>query len=591
MVADPRLVAYHKLEGRTDAMSSSGRAGGSGRSPRESIEDKRSLRRSSIATVERSVWDDSPRSSIQSFFVARPQRQSDTPISWLPAEILCHIFEVLATDMPPRAPGGALDQVGSIGWIVVSHVCRHWREIALSMTTLWAESVGTLVAASETMLERAQGTPITLLLNHTHRDASFHTAHLHLAKALVIDVSEASYSSNVLYDVRMGLAMQPLPTLEILSVAHAFGRIPPHNFDLPPINAPSLRRISMENYFLPWSSSVLTDLSLSRTKMQIDGRPSFEEILTLLRNTPTLRRLSLKNWVSETGGLPEGEHRISLPFLMRIEIRDRPTQCITLWNALAIPASAHVVLAIDLLGVAPDTAVSVPNAIFRVLGPHYRVPHAAPFESLALTDCRGDSFLRIRALVRDKPRSAVRSPTARLSVDYWPWHSPRGITGFQHVLAAFSLHVGLSHVRALTLDCAADDDGGDAAALGWRESLEPMTALRVLEVHDRAPPSLLRALGRVDADADEAPVRVDVGRLLLPGLHTLALRPCAHRRRDEARGLAWMALYNALRQRARMNRALRKLQLFGYFRLEPATRTRTFQDELDKVVVEIDWDL
>lgn len=546
---------------------------------RNSIERKRGVfRLSALSSVERSVWEDSPRSSLQSFTVARPYRRGSGPISWLPPELLCTIFEFVASVEPPLAPGGALGQIGTLGWISLGHVCRYWRDVLLNMPALWAGAVGVLAKAAAVMLERAMDAPITLSLNDSYNDCSFHARHIFRAQTININVS----SSSILYDMRVALGAQNLPALESLSMIHAFGHIPPHNFDLPPFTAPRLKHIHMENYFVPWTAGSLSHLTLVRTRPLREGeaRPTLHEVLDLLRNSNTLRSLTIHNWVPEllrpTNAVAEPT-RVSLPFLERLELRDRTGPLVALWRSLHVSSHTRVCLCADLLGMPPEGIAGVPNAIFRVLGPHYRSSTASPLTYVSFSDCRGDSFLRIRASAAEDAPGAPR-----LSVDLWPWR-PQSAADFQNALAAFSLHLAVADVRTLKLDCpAADHDGDDRVGNGWREPLAPMARLRELEVHDAPPASLLRALG---------PERDAHGDLLFPNLRTLALRPCAHRRRDEARILPWICLYNSLRVRASRGSALRRLELNGYFRLDPPARTRVFQDELDKVVVEVEWEL
>ncbi|VDC04243.1 unnamed protein product [Peniophora sp. CBMAI 1063] len=583
MAPHVNLAAYYKLEGGVNTLPTPPMTMSSyddpTRSPRNSIERKRGVfRLSALSSIERSVWEDSPRSSLQSFTVARPNRRSGEPISWLPPELLCAIFELVAVVDPPLAPGGALGQIGTLGWISLGHVCRYWRDVLLNLPSLWAGSVGVLARAAETMLERATDAPITLSLDDSSNDCSFHARHIARAQTININVS----SSSILYDMRVALGAQDLPALETLSMIHAFGHIPPHNFDLPPFIAPRLKRVHMENYFVPWTAASLSHLTLVRTRPLREGeaRPTLQEVLDLLRNSNTLRHLTIHNWVPElirsTSAVDEPA-RVTLPFLERLEIRDRTGPLVALWKSLHVSSHTRVQLCADLLGMPPEGIAGVPNAIFRVLGPHYRSPHAPPLTHVSFSDCRGDSFLRVRASAAG---DAPESP--RLSVDLWPWR-PQSAVDFQNALAAFSLHLALADVETLLLDCpAADHDGDDIDGHGWREPLAPMRHLRTLEVHDSPPASLLRALG---------PERDAHGELLFPNLRALALRPCAHRRRDEARTLPWMCLYNSLRVRAARSTALRRLELNGYFRLDPPARTRLFQDELDKVVVEVEWEL
>ncbi|KAI0043548.1 hypothetical protein FA95DRAFT_1470995, partial [Auriscalpium vulgare] len=59
--------------------------------------------------------------------------------SILPPEVLSRVFEFLALAHPYRHDVDATRGGSSprLGWIVVSHICRHWRQVAVDDTSLW----------------------------------------------------------------------------------------------------------------------------------------------------------------------------------------------------------------------------------------------------------------------------------------------------------------------------------------------------------------------------------------------------------------------------------------------------------------------
>ncbi|KIM41189.1 hypothetical protein M413DRAFT_28251 [Hebeloma cylindrosporum] len=68
------------------------------------------------------------------------RRNTASPINRMPAEILTSIFDALQDhykfdDLFPPATPIELDNAHS--WMVITHVCRHWRNVALSTPTLW----------------------------------------------------------------------------------------------------------------------------------------------------------------------------------------------------------------------------------------------------------------------------------------------------------------------------------------------------------------------------------------------------------------------------------------------------------------------
>ncbi|KAI0277169.1 hypothetical protein BGY98DRAFT_901925, partial [Russula aff. rugulosa BPL654] len=84
------------------------------------------------------------------------RRNTLVPISGLPPEILARVFHVLVHEEPP------FSRRRNLGWIRVTHVCRHWRQVALDDSSLWARISGTQANTKwiSEMLARAKNAPL-----------------------------------------------------------------------------------------------------------------------------------------------------------------------------------------------------------------------------------------------------------------------------------------------------------------------------------------------------------------------------------------------------------------------------------------------
>jgi hypothetical protein len=82
-------------------------------------------------------------------------RNTLVPISALPPELLSRIFHFHACLEPPQQ---------RLGWIVATHVCQHWRQVALNDPLLWAQITGFEPRARWTseILVRAQNAPLII---------------------------------------------------------------------------------------------------------------------------------------------------------------------------------------------------------------------------------------------------------------------------------------------------------------------------------------------------------------------------------------------------------------------------------------------
>ena len=85
------------------------------------------------------------------------------PISVLPPEILARVFHLLVREEMP------LFGIENMGWIKVTHVCGHWRQVALDDSSLWAKIWGIPVHTKliSEMLARAKDLPLDIELLYT----------------------------------------------------------------------------------------------------------------------------------------------------------------------------------------------------------------------------------------------------------------------------------------------------------------------------------------------------------------------------------------------------------------------------------------
>ncbi|KAI0316917.1 hypothetical protein OF83DRAFT_1059563, partial [Amylostereum chailletii] len=88
----------------------------------------------------RRALDDEIEALLTSLARVRHRRNALAPVHTLPSEILLKIFGQLSVDWAPRKGNGSRGEPSFVlGWIRVTHVCRHWREVALFAPTLWSD--------------------------------------------------------------------------------------------------------------------------------------------------------------------------------------------------------------------------------------------------------------------------------------------------------------------------------------------------------------------------------------------------------------------------------------------------------------------
>lgn len=277
------------------------------------------------------------------------------PIHTLPAETLATIFVDAATTWQEHASS-----------FVISHVCRHWRNTALSLPALWARihicSTSETLEIIELLIERSQSHPLDILI-HLNKwqihgwelgesDSDEETSNDHYNtlrnQMALVSVTVSRWRKLAIYDATHHLYSRVLghlenaaaPTLETLDVqCHAdikgifegsidFGRV----FEFFHGGAPKLREIAVRGLscYVPRCPSLaelrLDDLDFSHAYWQIEQLPSLVE-LHLTGETLTLH--------GHEGPV------ISLPHLRSLRVQLWEDHIISLVHSLQAPALEH----------------------------------------------------------------------------------------------------------------------------------------------------------------------------------------------------------------------------------------------------------
>ncbi|KAI0038403.1 hypothetical protein FA95DRAFT_1474257, partial [Auriscalpium vulgare] len=88
------------------------------------------------------------------------------PVSRLPPELLCRVFsDLVGLELEDRRPVDGFPS--TMPWIRLSHVCRHWRDVALNDPAFWGDLILPLPPQwADAILSRSQGTPLSLSGGH-----------------------------------------------------------------------------------------------------------------------------------------------------------------------------------------------------------------------------------------------------------------------------------------------------------------------------------------------------------------------------------------------------------------------------------------
>ncbi|TEB24958.1 hypothetical protein FA13DRAFT_1738769 [Coprinellus micaceus] len=263
------------------------------------------------------------------------------PISRLPPEILSEIFLI------HRSRVVKYDQEEDLSWIGITHVCRHWRAVGLSCTTLWSSVTFVNCASVEAMLSRSGTSPLSLNFTDQSRLSRYATFVDALPKALsrghrpqLRSLKLHDIDSRVLRSVILFCA-QGVPLLEDLSL-HCND-----SFVWPPIDVRSLRNVAPTLKFLrlsrcsiPWNSlplsTLLVKLALVAPSDDNSCRPSSGNFASSMKELSCLEILVLDGYLPSDAYPLSPEPVLTLAQLRTLELTDSAEYVASLLRAVSI---------------------------------------------------------------------------------------------------------------------------------------------------------------------------------------------------------------------------------------------------------------
>ena len=278
------------------------------------------------------------------------RRNTLAPISLLPPEILVRVFHSLALDEPP------ISSEENSGWIRTTHVCRHWRQVALDDSSLWAKisRIGSELDSSliSEMLARARNAPLEI------------DVYINLIPGL----DPVGLFPSHLSHTRV-LRLHRVPEYDCEGVREIFNREAPalEHFELEAIRfsdlttfqdhggttlfkgqAPKLQSFCISQVCIPWSfipRGQLTQLKIIlATEMphEDEDLPSLgnaREFFDLLVNCPALEILVLELCLPRDLSQSSQDRTVHLPHLSRMCVRDSSFGVTNLLKMLRLPSN------------------------------------------------------------------------------------------------------------------------------------------------------------------------------------------------------------------------------------------------------------
>ncbi|KAG1842027.1 hypothetical protein DFJ58DRAFT_916319 [Suillus subalutaceus] len=290
----------------------------------------------------RAEIDDDLAAITESMRILRFRRNGLAPISGLPNEILTVIFEYLEEE--ERLDG--YDSRDIPACVAVTHVCRHWRNVAIECPTLWRFISSSSPFWLDVMLERSKEIPLIVKYSiPMPLEYCLEKVLPHLPRIEYLEFRPWSCDVGQVMDL---LSSQPAPMLKTFK----FWARDPVFLPTGPISGPIfrgqvplLRDVEVDYCDLSWSLCTFGGL---RT-LRVQGAP-LPDLLSALRCMPALEQLTLESIeCNETMLFDE----VPLARLEHIKL------CATSFQT-AILVFAHLALPVD---------VKVSLRLFSIQGP------------------------------------------------------------------------------------------------------------------------------------------------------------------------------------------------------------------------------
>ncbi|KZV70313.1 hypothetical protein PENSPDRAFT_651591 [Peniophora sp. CONT] len=253
------------------------------------------------------------------------------PIHRLPSELLGRIFHSTINTIQYR---NLQAHSGHRYSHSLSHVCRRWRALALSMGTLWTTLHTDMPGAVWSVyLDRSQGSLIEIVgpwprSPEVHSRAEDLVANFHRLKELGLGLHDNDMPIGPLHDNDMAIGAlaylrtalaDNAPNLQNLSLGagSGIGIWDPFLVDFIVHRAPALRVLYLNNIYFPWGASLphLESLHLGMStrggqSRNPDASHTFDDVLRTLQSAPNLSNLVIigdcvftppeRSWTSET---------------------------------------------------------------------------------------------------------------------------------------------------------------------------------------------------------------------------------------------------------------------------------------------------
>lgn len=273
--------------------------------------------------------------------VLKTRRNTYARISRLPNELFVGIFTILQ--------GNDYDDVNIREWHHVTHVCRHWRRVALEAAILWTKPPTDLHDYTLAMLERSRTSPLQIDMSLTTSKATCTAILDHIGRVESLIIEQSQPGLQHFQRSLLGLAQEAsfLKTLEITQDLGSLGAA--FRLSTPVIHQlPSLKTLWLANINFDWMMFPLHNLTtLSLVCLELSKNPSWTQFYNALRHMPFLEDLGFRfDDIQLTSPPHHAVEPLELPLLHTLVINEsRASVTSSFLSNTSLPRLRHTYLA------------------------------------------------------------------------------------------------------------------------------------------------------------------------------------------------------------------------------------------------------
>ncbi|KAF9482659.1 hypothetical protein BDN70DRAFT_853008 [Pholiota conissans] len=273
----------------------------------------------------------------------KARRNSLIPVSQIPPEILAHIFSFVQSSDPNPMICSTKQHLARA---TLTHVCRQWREIAVSDPSLWVSLPVRMHKWVAEILNRLEGSFHSVDAGSSEvSNPGFHLVLDNFHRLKELHLWDIDLGGQIFLQSYLPKSAPELESLKFISRPGSYNpKFPNTAFS----ETPQLRRLHIANCVFDWRTHNLLRCSLTHLQLYnvqvASPRLTGKQFVDILTKMPELQVLALDNFLpsrDEQNTSTWGSGNIHLRKLETLYIHSRVTEIEDFFRSVTFPSTVH----------------------------------------------------------------------------------------------------------------------------------------------------------------------------------------------------------------------------------------------------------